>query len=138
MSRATALGAPLNLSCHPERSEGSLSQRVRPFPFAEFTLERSEGLRAAAHALRVTSDGRPPESVALFSCARPAGHASLYSHPATRRLPAQATLALALLARPPKDRKNTARLLATCKNNASPALIVELTFPPSYCNVFAM
>jgi hypothetical protein len=29
-------------------------RRVRPFPFAEFTLERSEGLRAAAHALRVT------------------------------------------------------------------------------------
>ncbi len=39
-------------------------RRVRPFPFAEFTLEPSEGLRAAAHALRVTSDGRPPESVA--------------------------------------------------------------------------
>src|SRR5216683_6932053 len=28
--------------------------RARPFPFAEFTLERSEGLRAAAHSLRVT------------------------------------------------------------------------------------
>jgi len=25
---------------------------ARPFPFAEFTLERSEGLRAAAPALR--------------------------------------------------------------------------------------
>ncbi len=32
-------------------------RRVRPFPFA--------ALRAAAHALRVTVDGRPPESVAL-------------------------------------------------------------------------
>src|SRR5260370_21317708 len=42
-----------NRSCHPERSEGS-ADRERPFPFAEFTLERSEGLRAAAHALRVT------------------------------------------------------------------------------------
>jgi len=29
-------------------------RRARPFPFAEFTLERSEGLRAAAHALKVT------------------------------------------------------------------------------------
>src|SRR5713101_6310615 len=29
-------------------------RRARPFPFAEFTLERNEGLRAAAHALRVT------------------------------------------------------------------------------------
>src|SRR6266699_5505035 len=29
-------------------------RRARPFPFAEFTLEQSEGLRAAAHALRVT------------------------------------------------------------------------------------
>src|SRR5216684_6932363 len=28
------------------------TRRVRPFPFAEFTLERSEGLRAAAPALR--------------------------------------------------------------------------------------
>jgi hypothetical protein len=28
------------------------ARRVRPFPFAEFTLERSEGLRAAAHARR--------------------------------------------------------------------------------------
>jgi len=26
----------------------------RSFPFAEFPLERSEGLRAAAHALRMT------------------------------------------------------------------------------------
>src|SRR5260370_39053749 len=42
-----------NRSCHPERSEGS-ADRERPFPFAEFPLERSEGLRAAAHALRVT------------------------------------------------------------------------------------
>src|SRR5258708_2361700 len=28
------------------------ARRVRPFPFAEFPLERSEGLRAAAHARR--------------------------------------------------------------------------------------
>ena len=77
MSKATETVAPPNLSCHPERSEGSLcllyhlklwpllsshvilsaakdlcARRVRPFPFAEFTLERSEGLRAAAPALR--------------------------------------------------------------------------------------
>ncbi len=30
------------------------ADRDRPFPFAEFTLERSEGLRASADALRVT------------------------------------------------------------------------------------
>ncbi len=37
----------------PPRSEGSLSTG-RSFPFAEFPLERSEGLRASAHALSMT------------------------------------------------------------------------------------
>ncbi len=35
--------------------------RARPFPFVEFTLEQSEGLRAAAHALRVTRVGNLSE-----------------------------------------------------------------------------
>src|SRR5713226_1946954 len=60
-----AIGVNLSTAVILSAAKDLCPRRVRPFPFAEFTLERSEGLRAAAHALRVTSDGRLPESVAL-------------------------------------------------------------------------
>src|SRR5260370_38759285 len=41
-------------SCHPERSEGSLVRGTEMLPLRGVYPERSEGLRASAHALSMT------------------------------------------------------------------------------------
>src|SRR6266851_5518890 len=52
-------------------AKGLARQAARCFPFAEFTLERSEGLRASAHALSMTMLYLPAAPWLASPCGRP-------------------------------------------------------------------
>jgi len=68
MSRATALGAPLNRECHPERSEGSLSPASQTLRCAQGDKRRQAARvgRPGKSASVNVYEGRPYISTVIF------------------------------------------------------------------------